>query len=155
MKRIELLTFCLLTALSVSACGAKTDSSSVPQPSSAPQSADSEQKQSPALPEEQKNYIITGGSTQEEAELIETGVRYTGNLQDKTWISFRTGEKESAEYAVTLENLTASGKSLYAHLYDEEETMISPDSINYTRNQGNSTSENTIAQALPIPIRSR
>ena len=147
MKRIELLTFCLLTALSVSACEAKTDSSSVPQPSSAPQSADSEQNQSPALPEEQKNYIITGGSTQEEAELIETGVRYTGNLQDKTWISFRTGEKETAEYAVTLENLTASGKSLYAHLYDEEEIMISPDSINYTRNQGNSTSENSIAQA--------
>lgn len=60
------------------------------------------------------------GTNQNDATLLQNNVAYRGQYTDGyAWVAFRTGDDESAEYTITLENLTPNSKTLYGFLFDE------------------------------------
>ena len=86
------------------------------------------------------------GTNQNVAPILKHNVWYHGTFEEGyAWIAFMTGEQEG-EYSVSLKNLTADTHPLYGHLYDEYGTLLVPDSINYTRAQGNGISPGSIVQ---------
>ena len=146
MKRSVTLIACILMlAMSISACGAETAEGAK---SAAPEAAESQSSEASAIgPEENESgtvqeisseaidkaketsetdetntesNVITGGSTLEDAEMLQPNVRYTGSFSgDDLWISFTTSDQESTEYTITLENLTVGSESLDGYLVDE------------------------------------
>jgi outer membrane protein OmpA-like peptidoglycan-associated protein len=92
---------------------------------------------------------LVTGTNQNAAAVLKHNVWYYGSYEDgHLWVAFLTGSEER-EYSVTLENLTPDSHSIYGHLFDEYGTLIVPDSINYTRAEGNSISPDSIVQGGP------
>ena len=157
MKRSVTLIACiLLLAMSISACGAEKAEGA----SQAPEAAETQSIETSTVSSKEnesdiaqeitsdtvdsaegtseidevnaESNIITGGSTMEEAEMLQPNVRYTGSFSgDALWFSFSTGEQESTEYTITLENLTVDSDLLSAYLFDKNEEQITPTSKTY------------------------
>ena len=142
MKRNLILTISLLIlALSLTACG-KSSQEAPAEGQSAPDDTGTEAVEPADITEP---LPLTGGATQDEAEEIRVNTKYVGSYTDELWVSFTTGAERS-EYTFTIVNLTPDGSTLYGHLYDEEGNLLEPDEITYTRNQGNTTSPDSIVQ---------
>ncbi|MBR5641507.1 MAG: OmpA family protein [Firmicutes bacterium] len=89
---------------------------------------------------------LVTGTNQNAASVLKHNVWYYGTYEDGyLWVSFLTGSEEK-EYSVALENLSPDSSRLYGHLFDEYGTLIVPDSINYSRAQGNTISPDSIVQ---------
>ncbi|MBQ7063389.1 MAG: hypothetical protein IJM90_00650, partial [Firmicutes bacterium] len=155
MKKYLVAFLLIMAMLGVSSCvsvkpdqeQSKAESSETPA-ESGPAESSEESKPFESVQEtsesEEPTFEITGGSSQSEAEILQTNVRYTGKYREgEVWVAFKTGSKEEVDYSVTLENLTPGSKYLEANLYDENGTIQKPDSLNYNREHNN----NTIAEA--------
>ncbi len=56
---------------------------------------------------------IAGGATLEEAQMLEPGIRYTGEYEEGyLWVGFTTGAEEEVPYYITLTNLTTGSEDL-------------------------------------------
>ena len=68
---------------------------------------------------------------QDAAPILEINQKYKGNYESGySWISFRTGNEEGAEYYVTMRNLTPGSSRLVGRVYDEYGTVQEASSYN-------------------------
>lgn len=70
---------------------------------------------------------IAGGTTLEEAQMLEPGIRYTGEYEEGyLWVGFTTGAEEEVPYYITLTNLTVGSDDLELYMFDASETQVNP-----------------------------